>query len=193
MATLLQTLISEHRSIAAVLHGMRYLLREKRDRGAQVDPRIFGAMLYYLDVFPERMHHPKEETYLFQAVRRRTGAVDAALAELGREHASGERAIRELEHLLLRYTEGGDAEFQAFAAMAEHFIDGYFEHMRKEEEIVLPAAREALSADDWQEIEAAFQSNRDPLAGIGDEEDQRKLFTRIVNLAPPPIGVGNPL
>src|SRR5262245_45933010 len=102
----LQAILNEHRSIAAVLDGMRYLVQAKRERGANIDPRVFSAMVYYLDVFSERMHHPKEETYLFERLRLRTRAADSVLNELGREHAEGERAIRELEQALVRYLAG---------------------------------------------------------------------------------------
>ncbi len=39
-------------------------------------------------------------------------------------------------------------------------------------------------------IDAAFEENRDPLAAERDEKDLDRLFTRIVSIAPPPIGVG---
>jgi ABC-type sugar transport system substrate-binding protein len=62
--------------------------------------------------------------------------------------------------------------------------------MRKEEDLVLPIAETALTADDWMTIDAAFASNDDPLVGIEATRESRELFRRIVNLAPPPIGVG---
>jgi hypothetical protein len=39
-------------------------------------------------------------------------------------------------------------------------------------------------------IDAAFKENNDPLTAAREEKDFEKLFTRIVTLAPPPIGVG---
>jgi hypothetical protein len=61
----------EHRAIAAILHGMLYLIREIRDRGAKPNFDLFGAMIYYIDAFPERLHHPKEDMYLFRVLRTR--------------------------------------------------------------------------------------------------------------------------
>ena len=55
----------EHRSLAAVLHGMLHLVHAIRDRGARPDFNVLGAMIYYIDAFPERFHHPKEDEYLF--------------------------------------------------------------------------------------------------------------------------------
>jgi hemerythrin-like domain-containing protein len=187
----LAALYAEHRSIAAVLAALEALVRERRDRRAKIDPRVFRAALYYLDVFAEREHHPKEEQVLFARLRARTNEADAVLDELGREHESGERAMRELEQALVRFEEGGDAEFPAFAAALERFVGRYREHMRKEERDVMPLARRVLSEADWAAIEAAFAAHRDPLAGARTD-DYDALFQRIVTLAPAPIGLGPP-
>jgi len=190
MADPLAGLYSEHRSIAAVLSGMEALVREAGERGARIDPKVFRAMLYYLDVFPEREHHRKEEAVLFPIIRRRTREGDAVLDELGREHESGERAMRELEQAFLRYEEGGEGEFASFADAVERFVWRYREHMRKEEHELVPLARRVLQPQDWGEIEAAFTLHQDPLAGASSDIDYHRLFTRIANLAPDPIGLG---
>lgn len=185
----LEQFYEEHRAISAVLHGMQYLVRQHRDRGKPLDPKVLRAMLYYLDVFPEREHHPREETILFAALRKRTREADEALDELARQHEGGEAAIRNLEQDLLRYEGGGEAEFPAFAAAVERFVEGYWAHMRKEEHEIMPLARKHLTPEDWKEAEAAFAKRRDPLEGA-EELDARALFSRIVSLAPPPIGLG---
>jgi hemerythrin-like domain-containing protein len=189
MPQLLTALYAEHRSIAAVLSAMQALVREHRDRGQPVDPRVFRAMLYYLDVFPEREHHPKEESLLFARIRARTSEGDAVLDELGREHEAGERAIRSLEQGLVRLEEGGEAEFPAFSAAVDRFVGAYREHIRKEERDVMPLAQRVLTPADWAEIEAGFATHRDPLAG-GADHDHDALFRRIVHLAPAPVGLG---
>jgi hemerythrin-like domain-containing protein len=90
----------------------------------------------------------------------------------------------------VRYEEGGDKEFPAFAEAVEKFCRDYWDHMRKEEEKVFPLAEKLLATADWEAIDRAFEENRDPLAEERDTKDFQKLFTRIVSLAPPPIGVG---
>jgi hypothetical protein len=63
--------------------------------------------------------------------------------------------------------------------------------MRKEEEQLLPLAERYLQPEDWAAIDAAFAGNADPLAGMREREFEQ-LFTRIANLAPAPIGLGDP-
>ena len=190
MAIALNIIKDEHRSIAAVLHGMQELVRRIRERGEKIDPRVFRAMLYYLDTFTERMHHPKEDRYLFAPLRRLGAGPGALIAELEREHAEGDAALRRVEQCLIRYEEGGGKEFPEFAREVDRFVEGYWEHMRKEEDGIFPLAERLFTAADWEAIDKAFEANNDPLAADRNEKDFRKLFSRIVSLAPPPIGFG---
>jgi hemerythrin-like domain-containing protein len=191
-ATALTILHAEHESIAAVLITMRLLVRQVRDRVVASDAKAFRAMLYYLDVFPEREHHRKEESELFARIRARTHEADAVLAGLTREHESGQGAIRELEQSLLRLEEGGGREAAAFVHAVERYVDGYIGHMRQEECELFPLAERVLTAQDWAEIAIAFGSRRDPLDGITRRTEYEQLLTRIANLVPAPLGFGSP-
>jgi hemerythrin-like domain-containing protein len=180
----------EHRSLAAVLHGMLYLVHEIRDRGAAPDFGVFGAMIYYLDAFPERFHHRKEDEYLFARLRLRHPNAAPLLERLETEHRVGAEKIRALEQALTRYQQGGAAEFSAFLAAVEGYAAFHWDHMRSEEKELLPLAEKHLTAADWQEIDAAFLGHTDPLLGTAAGTEYEALFTRIASLAPPPIGVG---
>ena len=180
----------EHRSLAAVLHGMLYLVRAIRDGRAVADFQLFGAMVYYIDAFPERFHHPKEESYLFRLLRLRHPAAAAVLDRLHTEHREGELRIRELEIALRRYEHGGEPHFEAFSAAVEDYAAFHWRHMRAEEDEVLPLARAHLSPADWDEIDDAFAGNSDPLLGSAAGDEYEALFRRIAHLAPPPIGFG---
>jgi hemerythrin-like domain-containing protein len=180
----------EHRALAAVLHGMLYLVREIRDRGAKPNFALFGAMIYYIDAFPERFHHPKEDNYLFRVLRIRHPDSKPLLDRLEKEHWTGAHKIRTLEQALARYQHGGPMEFPSFAAAVEDYAAFHWSHMSAEETEVLPLAEKHLSADDWQAIDEAFLGHADPILGVEAGAEYQALFTRIVNLAPPPIGVG---
>mgnify|MGYP001151954019 CR=1 FL=1 len=140
----LDVIRAEHRSLAAVIHGLRHLVREVREHGARPDFGLLDAMLRYIDAFPERLHHPKEDRYLFRRLRERDPGSARILDELEAEHATGARAIRELEAALARCRAAGGAEFPAFAARVDAYVAFHWEHMRKEEVEVLPAAERHL-------------------------------------------------
>jgi hemerythrin-like domain-containing protein len=65
MEKAIRTIRDEHRSISAVLSGLRALALVAREGKLRPDFGVFHAMIYYIDAFPERMHHPKEDAHLF--------------------------------------------------------------------------------------------------------------------------------
>ena len=180
----------EHRSLGAVVHALQFLVREIHDKGRTPDFRLLHAMLYYIREYPERLHHPKEDRYLFAALKRRTHEADAIIADLEREHAQGEELLNDLTVALSIFEAGAKEGQQRFSREVSRFADFYWSHMQKEEDQVLPIAERALTEDDWRGIHAAFAANQDPNFS-GDARDEfRRLFTRIVNLTPAPLGLG---
>lgn len=181
----------EHRSIAAVLHGLTTLAGKARDPALRPDFAVFHAMLRYIDDFPERMHHPKEDRFLFALLAKRAEEARPLIEELRAEHVQGAKLIRELEaglrHFETHWPDGGEA----FAALVDAYAQFHWKHMRKEEDRLLPLAERMLTAQDWGVIDAAFAANEDPVADLR-EKDFDTLFTRIVTLAPAPVGVGKP-
>jgi hemerythrin-like domain-containing protein len=105
----------EHRSLAAVLHGMLYLVRETRLHGASPNFDVLDAMVYYIDTFTERFHHPKEDVYLFRFLQARYPNAASLVEQLETEHRAGVEKIRTLEQALKRYRQGGpeDRFFQS--------------------------------------------------------------------------------
>ena len=180
----------EHRSLAAVLHGMLYLVREIRLRGMTPPFDVLGAMVYYIDAFPERLHHPKEDGYLFRLLRARYPAAAPLIERLQTEHRAGAEKIRVLEQALHRYREGGASEFPAFAEAVQGYAVFHWGHMRTEEDDLLPLARIHLTPHDWQEVDETFLGHADPLLGSKAGAEYEALFRRIVSVAPPPVGVG---
>jgi hemerythrin-like domain-containing protein len=190
MKTALNVIRDEHRSLAAVLHGLRYLVGEVREGRRKPDFTVLRAMVHYIDTFPEKLHHPKEDRYLFARLRQRTTMANAVLDQLEAEHIHGAKLIRDLEQALLRWEMGVQQDVTAFAEEVERYADFHWRHMRQEEEVVLPLAERVLTEEDWREIDAAFAGNADPLIAKDVEKDFERLFKRIVNIAPPPIGLG---
>jgi hemerythrin-like domain-containing protein len=188
----IQIIRDEHRSIAAVLHGMLYLVREICERGMKPDFNLLGAMIYYIDAVPERFHHPKEDKYLFALLRLRWPSARSLLDRLSDEHRTGAEKIRTLEQALARYQHGGAGEFAAFKAAVDEYSEFHWQHMRSEELEVLPLVEKHLTAGDWEAVDAAFSGHTDPLLGAEAGAQYERLFSRIVNPAPPPMGVGPP-
>jgi branched-chain amino acid transport system ATP-binding protein len=188
--TLLETLYVEHRTITAVLDTMAALLRGTTGDRQPLPTAPLHAILHYLDVFPERHHHPKEEEYLFPAIRSRTREADAVLDRLQRQHVKGDEALRALQQKLTRAEMGGAAELPVFLQAASEFIVRYREHLRIEEVELMPIARRVLPRSEWALIEQQFRERPDPLQADAGALDAQALLRRITALAPAPLGYG---
>lgn len=186
----LQIIRDEHAALAAVLRSLLMLV----DRGPQDEPERFfdvlRAMLFYIDEFPEKLHHPKETELLFPKLERAAPELRPVIARLDLDHHNGEGRVRALQHLLLAWELLGDTRRAAFIEAAKSYVNFYLDHMRMEEAELLPVAERVLTRADWDELDAEFQATRDPLAGGAREPSYDRLFTRIVMTAPAPIGVG---
>ena len=188
MSQALRIIEDEHRSVAAVLGGLQAVVEEVTEGRLAEDPALLAAMVGYVRDFPERLHHPKEDAHLFRLLRQRAPALLPVLEALGAEHARGAALVARLEEALSARAAG--APFAAVAEAVRAYAELEWAHMRLEEEEVLPTAARALTDGDWEEVDAAFRANADPLAGLGPGGDLRELFRRITALAPAPLGVG---
>ena len=187
----LQIIRDEHASLAAMLQSMRMMVK----RGPAEDRRNFfdvvRAMLFYIDEFPERLHHPKESNLLFPKVVKLAPKVMGAIDKLERDHMTSEKAARDMQHLLLAWELIGDARRLVFEEAFEKYVSFYLEHMNLEETVILPEAERCFSEDDWRVLNAAFAENADPLTGhYPPAQEFEKLFSLIVTRAPSPIGLG---
>ena len=185
----IQKIREEHRSISAVLHGLKQLARDAQNAGVKPDFAVFRAMIHYIDEFPEQLHHPKEDQYLFPPLAARVPKAQKTIDSLRSEHKEGARLVRELERALVFFEDRWPMGAAEFLATADAYAEFHWKHMRKEEQEILPLAERYFSPGDWDAVNRAFDVNKDPVAGI-KERDFQALFSRIVNLAPEPVGLG---
>lgn len=180
----------EHQALAAMLRSMLMLLdKSKKDR---VPPPfdVLRSMLFYIDEFPERLHHAHESRLLFPMLRQAVPSLGPTLDRLESDHHQGEANVRELGHRLLAWEVLGNSRRAPFEQSARSYVDAYIRHMATEESEVLPAALEHLSDEQWQALDQAFEEGGDPLAGTPPPDEYKPLFERIVMTAPAPIGLG---
>jgi nucleotide-binding universal stress UspA family protein/hemerythrin-like domain-containing protein len=177
----------EHRSLAAVLHAWMHALARAREEARAPDPTLMRAIVRYVRAFPLALHHPKEEQHLFRRLRERTPVVNAELDELERQHERDRQLVDEIATLVDALEGAGDATRMSMTRTLEDAVARYatflWDHMGREEGVILPAAQRHLDADDWAAIDAAFAANADPRFGSETDRDFRHLFSRIVSLS----------
>ena len=187
----IQKIRDEHRSISAVLHALKQLARDAQDARVKPDFAVFRAILHYIDQFPEELHHPKEDEFLFPPLETRAPQMKKVIDVLRAEHKQGETLVRELERALVLFEDSWPEGAGEFLQRVNDYADFHWKHMRKEEQEILPAAERTFTNADWKAIDEAFDANEDPIAGV-KERDFHALFSRIVSLAPAPVGFAEP-
>ena len=189
--TSLKTIRDEHAALASVLRSLEMMVKRGPGDAPEVFFDVMRAMLFYIDEFPERLHHPKESALLFPRVVRLAPETMDTVVRLEKDHTAGESSVRELQHLLLGWELMGEVRQKLFEDAARRYVSFYLEHMRVEEEVILPVAERLFNAADWKALDESFAANRDPLGNGPRDPAYDRLFTRIVVRTPAPIGLGD--
>ena len=177
------TLLEEHRALRTVLAILERLLNDAAERGTAPDFALISSALYYIDDFPERVHHPKEDAYLFTALRRRTNRFNPVLDRLQAEHIRGAQMLARVQRELVHYQGGVPNGLRRTRAAVSAYAVLQCDHMRCEEGVLL-AARDYLTEDDWNAIARAFAATADPLSPDSARLEFRRLRSRILTLLP---------
>lgn len=188
-ATVTATIRSEHRSLAAVIHGIKALSEDAHSSRREPDFALLWRMLYYVEAFPDSVHHPNEDRYLFARVRDRSPTAAPVLEELERQHHDGPAKLNDIRIALGHYEAGVSGASAALVTAVDRFADFYWRHMAMEERELLPLAEASLSDADWEWVAAGFTGN-DPLHPSAQTADFWRLLQEIVQRAPAPLGFG---
>ena len=169
----------QHRAMASVLFALRGLTRQALRSGSRPDFRWLRALAGYVERFPERLHHPNEETYLYRVLLRREPGTARMVARLRRDHAASTGYANRLRVALADW-ERGDPKAGAHAAdVANDFVRFMRRHARFEEREILPIARAAFTEAEWRAVDQAFSATADPLIGSQSRQQCEAALRRI--------------
>ncbi len=187
MPTAIQVIRMEHFNIASVLACLAHCVREIEAGRWKVDHQLLAAVVEYLERYPEVYHHPKEDDFLFAAMRRRQPELSKKLDMVHEEHVKGGHMLSELRQAQAAYSLDSNG-WARFKTAAEAYLVFERRHMQREERELLPLALKILHEEDWKEIDEAFARNDDPLFGSDRRQEFKDLVDRILELAPSPLG-----
>ena len=179
MADAIELIRAEHRNLDRVLTVLDETLDHLSAEGPKPNLDLLFSVVYYVRVFPDKLHHPKEEQFLFPALRRYRPELDPVLNELERQHIAGTQSLERLDAALKSFDREYPKGLEALLEAGRSFVRTQREHMGVEEREVLPAAKESLKSDDWAAMRRAFAKNTDPLFGEHLETGFRVLYERI--------------
>lgn len=183
----LNTICDEHRSLGAVVRGLRHLSGKYSCDGEVPDFALLHAILAYLDEFPNKRHHPKEEAYLFARLQARTDRADDLIRRLKGQHAEEAGHFEALRAAVGNF-ERNAADVAGFSVAVAAYSCHVLRHIALEESDLIPLALAHLTGEDWVAIGAAFGENGDPRFAEDSAQDHTDLFRRLVRLTPPGTG-----
>lgn len=182
MPNVMRIIKHQHRATASVLFAVRALSRNALRSGNPPDFAWLRTLLGYVERFPERLHNPNEETYLFNVLLRREPGMARTVARLRRDHAAGTGYANRLREAVANW-ERGDPKAAPYAAnVANDFARFNWRHALFEEREILPAAKAAFTEAEWREIERAFAATADPLAGSSSRQHCEAALRRLNEL-----------
>jgi hemerythrin-like domain-containing protein len=179
MLQAVETMKDRHNAMLWTLLAVRRMIRRALQSAIKPDFRELRRLTSYLEHFPEKLHQPNEEQYLFRAVEAREPGLARTIARLRRDHAAmigyGDRLRTNLG-----YWEQGDPRSGSQSAM---IVDDYarfcLRHVRAEQRELLPAALEVLSEKEWSHIDRAFASVADSLAASKTRPDRDEALMQL--------------
>ena len=170
MAAIMEALCRDHRNIE---HLLRILERELGvfDRAGRPDYEIIGAIVDYFQIYPDRIHHPKEDLVLAK-LKDRDPQAAASIGNLEGEHEGMAARLRRFANVVELVLKEQELSRKEFNHIASEFIDHERRHMEMEEKHFFPVALEVLTTQDWAELDARLTDEADPLFS----EDIRQKF-----------------
>lgn len=182
----LRVIREEHASLGVMLRSLAALV----ERGPGEPPADYftalRAIFFCIDEFHEAQHHPKESEWLFPKVAAASQDVADAVRLLDQDHATSEAFARQLQHLLLAWEMIGSTRRATFESACFAYVAHLLEHMALEERLILPQAERSLSAEDWQQLDAAFARCGDAsVSNYLADPDYASLLARIKRLVGP--------
>ncbi|MGD0817968.1 MAG: hemerythrin domain-containing protein [Methanomassiliicoccales archaeon] len=154
-------LLTEHRVIEKALRLMA-AEKAKMDKGT-FDPDTVWALVDFISVIGDELHHGKEETILFPALKgkARSFEFEDITTTLMREHADIRRHLRVIREAMECYVDGDEATTETLAIEFGQIVDLYSRHVKKEDSPFFETAMSVLTEEEKERMmEAMIEYDR---------------------------------
>jgi hemerythrin-like domain-containing protein len=154
--------------VIASAHAVQVQMCDAMERIAdglpdEVDRRLCAQVASCLE-FDLPLHHHDEEFALFPLLRRRAlpeDGLDGILDCLAAEHSSDNDFASEIAEALDTLGQGGRPQNpEMLGYMLRGFFERYRRHVQWENTLVMPLARQRLTRDDLDALQAKMNQNR---------------------------------
>lgn len=184
----LSIIVNEHLGLWRIIDLLDSLQQDMNLRGNKPDELLLTTIFDYIEHFSDRVHSQPQEVLLYKKLREKSPESSALIDKLENGYVVGHKALSELRDLLSICSQRWPKEREPFSHALSRFTQGLRKHIKKEEGVIIPRAREVLSDDDWDQIVSAKDQNNDPLFGEMVRDEFRELRHKIVSITPERLG-----
>jgi len=194
--TAVEDLMREHGILRRSLLVYSETALRMRKNAADVSPSALGKTAQLFRTFGEDYHEKKlEEAYLFPRIKEKAASSTAAgyVDTLIAQHNRG----REITDYITSMTNGPKlgAEAARFADVLEGFVRMYQHHAAREDTIIFPAWKDAVTSEEYDELNDKFEDiEHEQFGEDGFEDAERQIgaieaslnLSDIAQFTPPP-------
>ena len=184
----IRTIVREHQGLWRIIDLMDLLEQDMNINATLPDEILFSAIFDYIQHFSNRVHSQPKEIRLYLLLREKSPETGPLLDKLEKGYVIGHEKLLELRQLLKECMANWPDGREAFGHGLSRFSAALRKHIKKEEGVVLPRARDLLSNADWDTITGGRDQQDDPLFGDRVREEFRDLRHKIISLTPERLG-----
>lgn len=184
----IRTIVHEHQGLWRVIDLLDMLEQDMNINAKQPDELLFTTIFDYIEHFSNRVHSQPTEIFIYELLKKKSPETEPLLDKLEKGYVIGHERLQELRQLLKDCMVSWPGGREAFGHALGRFSAALRKHIKKEEGVVIPRAREVLSEADWSAIAVARDQQDDPLFSDRVREEFRELRHKIISLTPERFG-----
>lgn len=184
----IDTIVQEHQALWRILDLLDQLLHDMNINEQRPDEKLLTTIFDYIQHFARRVHSQPSEIALYRLLGQKSPESIPLLEKLAKGYVIGNEKVTELRQLLKACMEQWPGGREELSHALARFTEALRKHIRKEEGVVIPRARDLLSDDDWAQIIEARDLENDPLFGERVRDEFRELRHQIISYTPERFG-----
>jgi hemerythrin-like domain-containing protein len=146
--------------------------------GEPIDYELVAEVLEYLADYADCVHHRLED-HLFEALKERQDEIGAIVRQVMHQHPHLSARTRQFQHTAEGVVHDAVVTREEFEQQARAFIGLQREHLRLEEERLLPQLEALLGAAALDAAARLLPAAEDPVFGAHRRDHFRNLFAKL--------------
>lgn len=176
-AIVLAELREDHRNMAAMI-GLLEREANDIDAGAEPDHEMLGDIMHYMTIYPDAVHHPKEDR-LYAELRAVRPDLSSGFERITLDHRQIAELGLKLRHDVASIDAGCPVRRSSIVADALRYVNTLRGHMQWEELDLFKRVEDMISQGHDTLDAANYRHVSDPVFGAEIEQNFGRLASRI--------------